>query len=143
MKKSTKKQILSVILLIAFVASSLTFAFLNTAPTQDQEDVWMARVSVVIEGELQIIPAGTGINGDSKDKIYTLEADNLIYKNTDEPVMLKDLFDVWEETFNSTCIMDYCNIENKSIQMFVNNVVNADYELYRIKNRDDIIIDYR
>ena len=54
-----------------------------------------------------------------------------------------NVIDVWEETFNSTCIMDYCNIENKSIQMFVNNVVNADYELYRIKNRDDIIIDYR
>jgi hypothetical protein len=143
MKKTTKKQILSLFILIAFIGSSITFALLNTFSTQNPEDVWVARISIVIFEELQTIPADVGVYNNTKDKLYTIAADNLVYKNTDEDVMLKDFFEIWEENFNYTCILEHCNNENNTMRMYVNSLENFDYELYTIKDKDHVIIDYR
>ena len=106
--------------------------------------MWAAGISVVIFGSQQYIPSGIGINDDNTyDKIYTLSNDNIIYKSTEDSVMVKDFFEVWGENFNSTCVMDYCNNNESSMVMYVNGVMNTNYELYTIQNRDVIIIDYR
>jgi hypothetical protein len=143
MKKSTKKQIITIFILFAFLGSSLTYAFISAFPTQQQEEFWAARLSIVIFNGLEQIPAGVGVTNETREKLYTLNFDNIIYKDTDEDVKLRDFFKIWGENFNSTCILDYCNNGNYSMRMYVNNVENFDYELYVIKNRDDIIIDYR
>jgi len=141
--KKKNKQAFSLIILVIFVLSSLTFALLNVTPEQEEEQIWVSRISIVISEELQIIPSGVGVNGDNRDILYTLEEDNIIYKNTDQPVKLKDFFNIWGESFNSTCILDNCNEGNKTMKMFVNNIINTDYELYTINDKDDIVIDYR
>lgn len=143
MRKSTKKKIMSISIAVAFLASILTTALSFVIPNQNQQSTWTARISIVVFNELQPIPADVGITDDTKDKIFTLSNDNIIYKNTDEDVSLKDFFDIWGEIFNSTCILDYCNNENYSMKMYVNNVENSDYQYYVIQNMDDIIIDYR
>lgn len=138
MKKTTQKQIFSLFLIVAFVGSTITFAILNTTNTQEEEDIWVVRVSVVIFGDLQTIPED--LKG---EKIFTIAADNLIYKNVEGNVMLREVFDMWGENFNQTCIMNYCNIANNSMRMYVNDKENFDYDLYTIKKQDNIVIDYR
>ena len=143
MKKSTQKKIISVFIIFAFLGSSLTYAIIYAFPVENQQGTWVARVSILIFGELQQIPAGVGITDDTRQKVYTLDYDNLIYKDTDEQVTLGDFFDIWDQNFNSTCILDYCNNENSSMVMYVNGAINTQYELYKIQNQDSIIIDYR
>jgi len=143
MKKSTKKQIITIFILLIFFGSSLAFAFISAFPTQQQGEIWAARLSIVIFNELQTIPAGVGVIGETKEKLFTQNFDNIIYKNIDEDATLREFFEIWGETFNSTCVLDYCNNGNHSMRMYVNNVENFDYEFYIIKNNDDILIDYR
>lgn len=143
MKKSTQKKIISIFIIFAFLGSSLTYAIISAFPTESQSETWVARVSVVIFGELRTIPAGLGIENNETGRIYTLNYDNIIYKSTQDEVRLGEVFDLWGENFNSTCIMDYCNSGNNSMVMYVNGVRNTDYELYLIQNQDNIIIDYR
>jgi len=143
MKKKTRKQIITIFILLAFLGSSLTYAFISAFPVQQEEEVWAFRLLTVVFNELQTIPAEVGVTNETREKLFTLSDDNIIYKTTNEDVTLKDFFEIWGENFNSTCILDYCNNENHSMRMYVNNVENFDYELYTIKNRDDIIIDYR
>ena len=123
MKKSTQKKIISVFIIFAFLGSSLTYAIIYAFPVENQQGTWVARVSILIFGELQQIPAGVGITDDTRQKVYTLDYDNLIYKDTDEQVTLGDFFDIWDQNFNSTCILDYCNNENSSMVMYVNGAI--------------------
>jgi len=143
MKKSTKKRIITIFILFAFLGSSLTYALISAFPTQQQEEVLAFRLSIVIFNELQHIPAGVGVTNETREKLFTMDLNNIIYKDTDEDVNLGEFFEIWGETFNSTCILDYCNNGNHSMRMYVNNMENFDYELYVIKNMDDIIVDYR
>jgi hypothetical protein len=143
MRKSTKKKIMSISIAVAFLASILTTALSFVIPTENQQGIWAARISILVFNELQPIPAGIGITDDTRDKIFTLNNDGIIYKSTDDDITLKDFFGIWGETFNSTCILEYCNNENHSMVMYVNNVRNTDYQYYVIQNMDDIIIDYR
>jgi hypothetical protein len=144
MRKSTQKKIISVFIIFAFLGSSLTYAIIYAFPTENQSVNWAARISIVIFGELQTIPAGVGvIDNQTTQKLYTLDNTDIIYKNTNEQVSLGDFFEICGQNFNSTCILDYCNNENNSMVMYVNGVVNTDYELYKIQNQDNIIIDYR
>lgn len=143
MKKSTKKKIMATIISVAFLASIVTTAISFIFPTENQNQVWAARVSVLIFNELQTMPAGLGISNETIGSIYTLDYDNIIYKNTSDDIRLRDVFALWGEQFNSTCVMNYCNDGNHSMIVYVNRVPNTDYELYSIRNQDDIIIDYR
>ncbi len=142
MKKTTKKQLFSLFLIVAFLGSTLTFALLNAF--QDQEkDVWVARISILIFGKLETIPAQVGISNNKTQKVFTVAADNLVYKTVNEEATLKDFFEIWGENFNSTCVLEYCNNANSSLRMYVNNAENFEYEFYTIKDKDNIIIDYR
>ena len=144
MKKSTKKQILSLLIVIAFLGSSFTYALMSTIPTDNQvQSDWVARVRIVINGELQYLPAGLGVDNQTTAKLFTTSDNNLIYKTGTDDARLSELFAIWGKNFNSTCILGYCNTNTSSMRMYINNAENFDYEMYRIKNGDDILIDYR
>ena len=143
MRKSTQKKIISVFIIFAFLGSSLTYAIIYAFPTENQSSSWAARISIVIFGELQQIPAGVGIVNNQTEKVYTVDNSGIIYKSTNEDVTLGEFFNIWGENFNSSCILDYCNNENNSMIMYVNGAVNTGYNLYKIQNQDNIIIDYR
>ncbi len=144
MKKSTKKQIFAIFIIIAFLGSGLIGAVLYTSPSQNQVQAeWAAVLGIVIFNELQPIPAGVGITNETRAKLFTLNSDGVIFKTGEESATLGEFFEIWNENFNSSCILEYCNNENHSIRMYVNNIENFQYELYTIKNRDRILIDYR
>ena len=139
MKKARKQQIITVVLLVIFLGS--TFAMFQ--PGEEKKEAWKVKLEIAIFGELQQIPSNVGVKDGTKSKLYTLETDNIIYKEGTEDVKLKEFFGIWEENFNSTCIFDYCNSGNNSMRMYVNGAENTDYELYVMKNNDVITIDYR
>ncbi len=144
MKKSTKKQIFAIFIILAFLGSSFTYAIISAIPSQDQVQAgWRAGLAIVIFNELQPIPAGVGITNETRAKLFTLNSDGIIYKTGEEPATLREFFEIWDKNFNGTCILDYCNNGNHSMRMYVNNIESFDYELYTIKNNDFILIDYR
>lgn len=126
-----------------FLGSSMTYAIISAVPTGDTPSGWVAKLIIVINQEQYPIPADIGYTNESRAKVYTTSTDGIIYKSVSESVTLKDFFNAWGKTFNSTCILDYCNTNTSSMAMFVNNKMNTDYELYIIKNNDVIVIDYR
>ena len=130
--------------LLIFLGSSLTFAIISAFPNETNAAGWRARIVIVIFEESYPIPGDVGIiNNETEAKVFTISTDGIISKGVSEDVTLKDFFDVWDKTFNSTCILDYYNTNTSSMVMYVNGKENTDYELYAIKNNDVIIIDYR
>jgi len=144
MRTSTKKQIITIIILVAMLGSSIAYAIISAIPSQNQvQSNWRALVAIVIFGDQYLIPADIGVSNQTTAKVFTANSDGIIYKAGTEDVTLKDFFDEWGQKFNSTCILEYCNNANNSMRMYVNNKENMDYELYVIKNGDFILIDYR
>jgi uncharacterized protein YaiE (UPF0345 family) len=122
----------------------MAYAIIATVPSSNQiQSNWRAQIAIVIFNQQYSIPASIGVINQTTAKIFTTNSDGMIYKAGTEDVTLKDFFDEWEQKFNSTCIIDYCNNANSSMRMYVNNKENMDYELYIIKNGDFILIDYR
>lgn len=144
MKKSTRNQIITIFIMLMFLGSSLTFAIMSAFPSGQSVTNWMARIVIYINGEMYTIPSDVGIiNNETRAKVYTGNSDGYIFKTVSEDVTLKDFFDTWGKTFNSTCILDYCNTNTSSVILYVNRVENPDYELYKIQNNNLIEIDYR
>jgi hypothetical protein len=133
-----------------FLGSSLTFAIISAFPSGQNTANWAAEIIIVINGNQYPIPSDIGIAGnETKGKIFTGNINGTIYKTVSDNVKLKDFFDTWGKTFNSTCVLDYCNTNTSSMKMYVWDysnskwVENYDYELYTINNNDVIMIDYR
>ena len=144
MKRSTKKQLLSLFILFAFLGSSITYALISAVPQDQVQSNWAARIDIVIDNQLYPIPSGIGISGDNVTaKLFTTAANNIVYKKGTEDVTVGDFFSIWGKNFNQTCVLDYCNSPSASMRMYVNNAENFEYELYKIKSGDYILIDYR
>lgn len=148
MKNSTKKQILTILILIAFLGSSITYALISAVPSNNQVQTnWAAKLVITIFGEQQEIPADIGVTNETRAKLFTINSDDMIYKTGEEDATLGDFFKEWGQNFNSTCVLDYCNSGNSSMMMFLRSgndwVANTEYEKYVIRNGDIIWIDYR
>jgi len=135
----------TIILLLAsaITYSIISYSFISSMPSENTTSEWRAALVIVINGEMYPIPADIGYTNKNYAKIYTISTDGILYKSINEDVTLKDFFDTWGKNFNSTCILDYCNTNTKSMVMFVNSKQNSDYEYYIIQNKDVIVIDYR
>jgi len=119
-KNSTKKQLITIIILVAMLGSSIAYAIISAFPSSNQAQAnWGARLIIVIFGEQYLIPADIGVNNQTTAKVFTTNSDGIIYKTGTEDVKLKDFFDEWGQKFNSTCIIDYCNNANNSKIMYV------------------------
>lgn len=148
MKKSTKKQILTLIILFVFSGSVVTYALISAVPSENQVQTnWAARLIITIFNEQYTIPANIGVTNETRTKLFTINSDGIIYKTGTEDATLGDFFKEWDQNFNSTCIIDYCNNQNNTMMMFLRSgdswVANTEYENYVIKNQDIIWIDYR
>jgi hypothetical protein len=147
-KKSTKKQVLTLLLIVAFLGSSIAFALISAFPSQNQPQTnWSAQLVITIFGNQYTIPADIGVTNETRTNLFTINSDGIIYKTGTEDSTLGDFFKTWGKNFNSTCILDYCNNQNNSMKMYLHSgnnwVANSEYENYVIKNGDIIWIDYR
>ena len=147
MKKSTKKQLISWIIILTFAGSIITTAIAMFPSNSSQNTVqsnWRAAINIVIDNQLYTIPAGVGVSqNQTTAKLFTINNDGIIYKTGEDDATLGDFFSIMGANFNETCILDFCNTNTSSMRMYVNNVENFDYELYTIQNGDSILIDYR
>jgi hypothetical protein len=149
MKRSTKKQLITIFILLIFMGSTITYAIISAVPSGNTVSGWRAQMAIVIFGDQYPIPVDIGYTNTTKAKVFTTSTDGTLYKSVDGDVTLKDFFDAWNETFNSTCILSYCNTKSNTtnitstVAMFVNGKINLEYENYVIQSNDQIIIDYR
>jgi hypothetical protein len=143
MKRSTKKQLLSLFILFAFLGSSITYAVISAVPPEEIQSNWRSLLVINIYNQQYPIPAGIGITDNKTSKLFTNNNDGMMYKTGTEDVTVGDFFLIWGKNFNQTCILEHCNDASGSMRMYVNNVENFEYDFYKIKNGDYILIDYR
>ncbi|MFH1229746.1 MAG: hypothetical protein V1678_04970 [Candidatus Aenigmatarchaeota archaeon] len=144
MKRTTKNRIASLFIGITFLISGFAYAIISAVPSGTGSTGWAAILVILVDGEQYPIPAETGyVNNETFSKLYTISTDGVLYKGVEGDVMLGEFFKAWNKTFNSTCVLDYCNTNTSSMMMFVNGRQNLDYEYYIVKSQDQIIIDYR
>jgi hypothetical protein len=146
--KKRAKQILTIVILLIFLGSGFTTILLSIIPGGVGPTSWRAGLFIIIHGEQTEIPAKIGFIDDAPSEgFYTLDNTGIIFKGTSEDIPLGDFFKTWGKTFNSTCILEYCNNGNHSMRMYIirgdDKVENFEYENYIVKDMDMILIDYR
>ncbi|MEK6982600.1 MAG: hypothetical protein AABX38_06715 [Candidatus Micrarchaeota archaeon] len=134
---------------------------LPTTPTH-----WHADLKIFVNGQERYIPENIGVNiGNVIDTslgmetgispIHThsaadeygsngrrLHVENLNPSKKPETLTLGYFFKVWGKTFNSTCILDVCNNNGKTVKMAVNGQPNTEFNNYFLRDGDQIIIRY-
>lgn len=102
-------------------------------------------LSIVINGKLQVIPSGIGIQPTCMTSIHTHSADGIIH--VESPVakdfLLSDFFAVWGKEFNQNQILDYKTEANTHITITVNGKEVDTYENTILRDKDKIVITYQ
>lgn len=160
-KKSSKKVRNGLILLltfgIIFYGIFWTIGNMDQNPIQVEKELtfdpptgeihWHPILNILIDGELQELPADIGITSSVHYPTHTHDDSNvgvvhMENKNpTRETVTLGYFFEVWRKTFNKDCIFDYCTDEGE-LKMYVNDEINYDFETYFMQDNDNILIEY-
>lgn len=148
-----------VIVPVIFITAVLAFVFSQPPVTGNSIDAisasdipkgpihWHPELEIVINGQKQIIPANLGATGAAHHPIHTHDSTGVLHYEhstpTPENMPLKYFFDkVWRKQFNSTCVLEYCNSDLKSVKMFVNGKENFEFENYIPKDKDKIRIEF-
>lgn len=110
---------------------------------------WHPRLTVLIKGEKQEIPADFGIGAvhlpihthaaDSKEGVLHMEMSGLVTK---DETKLGKWFQLWGKQFNSSCIFDKCNGSDGTVRMIVNGQETNEFENYLMKDGDKIEVKY-
>lgn len=110
---------------------------------------WHPRLTILIKGEKQEIPADFGIGGvhlpihthaaDNKEGVLHMEMSGLVTK---DETKLSKWFQLWGKQFNSICIFDKCNGSDGTVKMTVNSQENTEFENYLMKDGDRIEVKY-
>ncbi len=119
---------------------------------------WHPGIKIMINGEERAVPNGIGISigravdtelsGMAMAPSHTHSSDGVIHMENNcpnkkpETYTLGYFFKVWNKTFNSTCIFNYCNNNDKKVGVSINGGENTEFENYSMKDGDQIIITY-
>ncbi len=125
--------------------------YASSGPDAPQDDVvakngmhWHAKLAIFIDGKEQEIPNNIGI-GITHNPMHThdaageihLEFSGLVKK---DDTQLGKFFEVWGKKFSSSCILDSCAKDGKSVKMLVNGKQNDEFENYLMQDKDNIEI---
>ncbi|MBI4153954.1 hypothetical protein HY501_01330 [Candidatus Woesearchaeota archaeon] len=114
---------------------------------------WHFNLTIIIDGRKVVIPAGIGITvGKIKDTelsgmqmspLHTHDSSGRVHLESIKPrkFTLNDFFSIWEQQFDSSCILDKC-IGAGDLRMFVNGKENKGFEDYALRDLDEIVIMY-
>ncbi|MDO8557427.1 MAG: hypothetical protein Q7R98_03105 [Candidatus Jorgensenbacteria bacterium] len=108
---------------------------------------WHAKLTIIINGKEQVVPAGVGLGGAIEQPIHTHGTDDIIHMEFGGAVKKQNLalgrfFEVWEKQFNKNCIFDFCNGAKGTVTMLVNGKENNEFENYIMRDGDQIEIRY-
>jgi len=89
------------------------------------------------------IPANIGIQTGIMRPLHTHDATGEIHIEGPyaRDFKIGEFFDVWGETFNSSCIFEQCT-ENGKLKMLVNEQESQQFENYILKDGDKIVIEF-
>jgi hypothetical protein len=101
-------------------------------------------LSIVIDGQAQVIPAGIGLGPDGDLPIHTHDATGTIH--VESPVLrvfhLQDFFSVWGQSFTSQEILGHRVDASHSLTMSVNGQVSTAFGAQVLNDQDSIVIQY-
>lgn len=105
---------------------------------------WHPELTILINGEKQVIPANIGISPTCTGAIHTHATDGVIHV---EPpiqmdVKLADFFKVWGQTFSKDQILNYHADSGHEITMTVDGQPSDAYENLVFKDKQKIVITY-
>lgn len=105
---------------------------------------WHPELTIIIDGEKILIPAGIGLTGVHKP-LHTHEPNGTIHVENQYPtkknMRLGYFFEIWEKEFSNECIFTYCT-NTGTLHMTVNGVENFEFEDYILQEGDIIVIEY-
>src|SRR3989338_4269795 len=120
---------------------------------------WHHKLKIIIKGEEQFIPPNIGISiGNNIDNqisgmrmspTHTHESDGTIHLENNRPwqkpetLTLGYFFKVWDKKFSNSCVFEYCNNENGTLTMAVNGKMNFEFDKYMMRDKDEIVIEYK
>lgn len=111
---------------------------------------WHPKLSIIIDGEKQKLPADIGISGtgheeihthdkDAKDGVVHMEMSGIVTK---DETKLGNFFRIWGEEFTATQILDKKNGLEGNVKMIVNGKENKEFGNYLMEDKDSIEIRY-
>ena len=102
-------------------------------------------LKILIGGTEQTIPTNIGINALCMNSIHTHDTSGALH--VESPVKkdftLGDFFAVWAKEFNRNQILDYKTDDVHTITVTVNGKLVDTYENTEIKDKDNIVIEYK
>lgn len=129
------------------------------APVSRQGVHWHPELTIVINGEKQVVPPNIGIgmqysehpqydhmmrmtNMHTHDNSGTLHWEVMRGPVRKEDVRLGQFFSVWGKQFTRSCVFDFCNGPEGMLRMVVNGAENIEFEDYIVGDKDIIEIRY-
>ncbi len=117
----------------------------ETNPIPNYSIHWHPELTIIIDGEEQLIPANIGLNPGAHAPVHTHETNGTIHVENNYPsknnMRLGYFFDVWKKEFSNECILDSCT-DKGTLTMTVNGVENILFDDYIMADGDIIMIEY-
>ena len=106
-----------------------------------------SNLKIIIDGKQETVPADIGIDYGIMRPVHTHDDSEEIHIEgpCKRDFTLKDFFSIYKKDFNSQCIFDKCiNTNNKgSLKMFVDGKENQEFENLVLKDKQEIVIEYK
>ncbi len=108
---------------------------------------WHSYLTIYIKGEQRVIPQNIGL-GSVHQPLHTHDFTGELHMENQNPsarpetLTLGYLFSLWGETFNQTCLFEFCNGSDGTVKMYVNGVENNRFGDYYMSDGDQIEIRY-
>ena len=101
-----------------------------------------ANLTIVIRGENQTVPANTGVIPGCMRGIHTHDDTGKLHIETPESMeaRLEHFFEIWEQPFTSTSLLNATAGEGETITLTVNGVLVDDPQNHLIVNGQDLVI---
>jgi hypothetical protein len=111
---------------------------------------WHPKLTIIIDGEKQELPADIGISGTGHEEIHTHDKDvkdDIVHMEmsgivTKDETKLGNFFRIWGKELSATQILDKKNGVDGNVTMMVNGKENKEFGNYLMKDKDRIEIRY-
>ena len=161
-KKNRMKKIFVLVIITFVIIGLLSFLFI-TRTNNEGKDITEQCVrhgpkgihvhpllEIKINEENYVIPKNIGVPSSfcmrplhTHDESGIVDDSAVIHIESKEvrPFRLSEFFVIWDKTFNSECIFEYCT-DKGELKMFVNGEENTEFGNYSMQDEDDILIEY-
>lgn len=145
-KKIVGVGLFSLVAIFLFVAMTSPTAVVDKGQPLGQSIHWHPHITIILNGEEQVIPANIGLSPNYHNPTHTHDPDGVIHLEQQDPttksITLGNFFKVWNQQFTSECIFDSCVDETHALTMTVNGESNTEFGDYQMQGEDRIVIEY-